>query len=121
MYVDHHIGILQAHFRTAVGTDTVTEKVDYTVFYAVGHVSRVCELVGIGHGVDGKCLVERQDGGPVVLLDHLVKRVGVRCREFVYRFENAQCSTATHIGAVHHGKVAFKRHHSTSGFYIYRP
>ena len=39
VHVDHHIGILQAHTRTAFGTEFVAEIVNDTIFDPVGHIA----------------------------------------------------------------------------------
>lgn len=118
VYVDHHVGVLKPHPRALALGRTVAEPVDNGVLDAVGHESRVGELIAVDRSLDGKCAVDRQQRPPVELLDAVIERVGSACTELVERLEYSQCRAAAQIGTIEHLLVARKGHHTPSGFHV---
>ena len=72
MHVQIYVGSVQTHLRAAIVAMAVTEPVDYGILYAIGHKTRVGELLAESHRVERECLFGRKQGRPIEIPDAFV-------------------------------------------------
>ena len=116
MEIQYEFRSVQPHRRSFACL--LHEIVGNGIFRSVGHEFGMFETVGIGDGVDRECRFGRKQGIPFERFHFFIDFVGVRCFEFINRFQYSQSCSTGQIGFVKKGLVSVEGYHSSTYFYI---
>ena len=108
MHIEPQVGVGELHRRTLARM--LRPPVGYSVLHAVGHISRVAELLAVNGSVNAERRRHRHEQAPVHLFGAGVNAVRVIGAESRYRDQHPRGRAQTHVGAVEHAQTARESH-----------